>query len=92
MVSYSVPNESYGVPSEAGEKFTGKLLRIFSQSHLLEFTKRATCASDEYPGVLRHYQIVFVNHVVDVICTQPPAIGLATQAGKPEHQKNVRPS
>lgn len=32
MVSYSVLNESYGVPSEAGEKFTGKLLRIFSQS------------------------------------------------------------
>jgi hypothetical protein len=74
MVSYTVLNESYGGYPDTPEQFTGKLFRIFSWSHLLEFTKRTTCASDEYPGVLQHYEIVCLNHVIDVICTGPPRI------------------
>lgn len=76
MVSYTVLNESYGVCPEPPEQFTGKLFRVFQWSYLLEFTKRTTCASDEYPGVLNHYQIVCLNHVVDVICTGPPIIAV----------------
>ena len=52
------------------------LFRVFSWSHLLEFTKRTTNTSDEYPGVLLHYQIACLNHVIDVICTAPPAISI----------------
>ena len=74
MVSYTVLNESYGKYPESPEQFTGKLFRVFSRSHLLEFTRRTTNASDEYPGVLQHYQIACLNHVVDVICTGPPRI------------------
>jgi len=83
MVSYAVLNESYGRYPEAPEEFTGKLFRVFSRSHLLEFTKRTTHASDEYPGgALQHYEVVCLNHVVDVICTGPPriAMGNAFQA------------
>jgi len=76
MVSYTVLNESYGTYPESPEHFAGKLFRVFSWSNLLEFTKRTTCASDEYPGVLHHYQIVCLNHVVDVICTGPPTIAV----------------
>jgi hypothetical protein len=43
---------------------------------LLEFTKRTTRASDEYPGVLQHYEIACQDHVVDVICTGPPRIAV----------------
>jgi hypothetical protein len=81
MVSYTVLNESYGRYPEAPEQFIGKLFRVFSWSHLLEFTKRTTSASDEYPGVLQHYQIACLNHVIDVICTGPP--GIAVRNGVP---------
>lgn len=74
MVSYSVLNESYGKYPEPPEQFTGKLFRTFSRSHLLEFIKKTTYASDEFPGVLQHYQVACQNHVVDVICTAPPRI------------------
>jgi hypothetical protein len=75
MVSYTVLNESYGIYPKPPEQFTGKLFRTFSRSHLLDFTKQTTCASDEYPGgILQHYQIVCLNHVIDVICTAPPKI------------------
>jgi hypothetical protein len=50
MVSYTVLNESYGTYPEPPEQFIGKLFRTFSRSHLLDFTKQTTCASDEYPG------------------------------------------
>jgi hypothetical protein len=78
MISYSVLNESYGTRPEASEKFTGKLFRVFSQSHLLEYTKRTTIASDGYPGTLQHFQIACQFHVVDVICTAPPRIRVGT--------------
>jgi hypothetical protein len=74
MVLYMVLNESYGVYPADPEKFSGKLLRVFSWSHLLEFTKRTTIASDANPGVLQHYGIACLNHVIDVICTGPPRI------------------
>ncbi len=77
MVSYSVLNESYGKYPEEPEKFEGKLFRRFSWSHLLEFTKQTTIASDEYPGVLEHYQVACLNHVIDVITTGPPSIAVS---------------
>jgi hypothetical protein len=76
MVSYTVLNESYGTYPATPEQFTGRLFRVFSWSHLLEFTKRTTCASDEYPGTLQHYQIACLNHIIDVICTGPPRIAI----------------
>jgi hypothetical protein len=76
MVSYTVLNESYGTYPGRPEQFSGKLFRVFTWSHLLEFTKKTTCASDEHPGVLQHYQIACLNHVIDVICTGPPRISV----------------
>jgi len=90
MVSYTVLNESYGIYPKPPEQFTGKLFRTFSQSHLLDFTKQTTNASDEYPGgVLQNYEIACLNHVIDVICTAPPKIivtaddGSGVRQGKP---------
>ena len=76
MISYTVLNESYGKYPEPPEQFTGKLFRIFSHSHLLEFTERTTHASGGYPGVLMHFEISCLNHVIDVICTAPPRIAV----------------
>ncbi len=77
MVSYSVLNESYGKYPEPFEEFTGRLFRVFSRSHLLDFTKKNTIACDEYPGILQHYEIAAQNHVIDVIATMPPRIAVS---------------
>lgn len=79
IVSYTVLNESYGRYPEPPEEFTGKLFRVFSWSHLLEFTKRTTYASDDNPGVLKHFQIACLNHVFDVIATRPPRIAVGNR-------------
>lgn len=55
MIFYTVLNESYGKYPEPPEAFTGKLFRIFSHSHLLEFTERTTYASGGHPCVLMHF-------------------------------------
>jgi hypothetical protein len=80
MISYTVLNESYGRYPQPPEVFTGKLFRIFSHSHLLEFIERTTCASDSYPGPLMHFQIVCLNHVIDVVATAPPKIAVGNSA------------
>jgi hypothetical protein len=87
LVSYAVLNESYGKYPESPESFTGKLFRVFSWSNLLEFTKRTSHASDEHPGVLQHYEIACLNHVIDVICTAPPRI--VVRIGQPETESVV---
>jgi hypothetical protein len=76
MISYTVLNESYGKYPEPPEAFTGKLFRIFSRSHFLEFTEKTTYASGGHPGVLMHFEIACLNHVIDVICTAPPKIAV----------------
>jgi hypothetical protein len=80
MISYFVLNESYGRYPEAPEAFTGKLFRIFSRSHLLEFIGRTTYASGGHPAPLMHFEIVCLNHVFDVIATAPPKIAVGNDA------------
>jgi hypothetical protein len=80
LISYTVLNESYGKYPEPPEAFTGKLFRVFSQSHLLDFTERTTYASQGHPAPLKHFEIACLNHVIDVICTAPPTISLGRQA------------
>jgi hypothetical protein len=74
MVSYTILDECYGKYPKAPEQFTGKLFRVFTTSHLLEFTRETTNASDTWPGPLQHYQLACNNHVLDVIATAPPRI------------------
>jgi hypothetical protein len=83
MISYMVANESYGKYPEPPEEFTGKLFRMFSHSYLLEFTRRTSYATDEYPSVLMHFEIACLNHIVDVICTAPPKIAVGKSNSKP---------
>ena len=83
MISYTVLNETYGKYAEPPEAFTGKLFRIFSRSHLLEFTERTTYASGGHPGVLMHFEVACLNHVIDVICTAPPKIAVGKPKTKP---------
>src|SRR5829696_9636163 len=72
-VAYSVRNESY-TPEDKSEEYTGRLFRVYSKSHFLDYVWVATFASDEYPGKLNHYEVVCENHMVDVVSIGEPEI------------------
>jgi hypothetical protein len=70
-VAYGVRNESF-TSWDDSEVFVGRHFRVYSKSHFLDYVARATFASDEYPGPLRHWCLVCENHLVDVVgCAQP---------------------
>lgn len=89
MVSYTVQNETYCKYPKPPEAFEGKLFRIFSQSNLLDFTKRTTNATDEWPGILHHFQVASLNHVLDVIATARPKIFVRDPVAVSETQRQA---
>jgi len=72
-VAYSVRNESF-TQIDNDEIWTGRLFCEFSKSHFLDYVVRATFASADYPGPLRHWGINCLNHVVDVVSSVEPQI------------------
>jgi hypothetical protein len=70
-VAYSIRNELFTAWDDS-ERWEGRLFRIYSQSHFRDYVARATFASDQYPGPLRHWELLCLNHIVDVIaCVEP---------------------
>lgn len=74
-VSYCVRNESYVVLDQS-EVFTGRLFNIYSRSHFLDYVRAATIASEDYPGKFIHYGINCLDHILDVVSVDEPAINL----------------
>lgn len=74
-ITYSVMNESFSFVDKS-EIYTGNLFRTYSKSHFLDYVKVATLASEEYPGVFRHYEIVALNHIVEIVSVDLPKINV----------------
>lgn len=74
-VAYAVRDESYASP-DSSESFIGNRLRTYSKSHFLTFTQVSTLARSWYPGPYVHYQLVCVDHVIDVAALEEPIIHL----------------
>jgi hypothetical protein len=72
-IAYSVRNESYTALDDY-EKFKGKIFRIYDKSRYLDFIKVGTFATDDYPGPFKHYGIICLNHIVDIVSTSEPII------------------
>jgi hypothetical protein len=72
-VAYSVRNESY-VASDESEEFSGRVARIYSKSHFLDYLARATFACNGHPGPLKHIGLVSESHIVDVVSTELPRV------------------
>ena len=72
-VAYSLINESFTVKDESQE-FSGRLFRIYTKSHFLDYVSRATIACKEYPGPLQHIEVICECHVVDVVSTESPQV------------------
>lgn len=73
-ISYSVRNESYVTSDDSGEKVLGRLLRVYSKSHFLDYVSRATFATAEHPGPFQHFQLICQLHIIDVVSTDAPQI------------------
>jgi hypothetical protein len=63
--AYSVRNESFTVWDDE-EEFTGNLFRIFSKSKFLDYVAASTVAVEDVLGAYKHYEIVCLNHIIDV--------------------------
>jgi len=72
-VAYSVRNESF-VARDGSETFSGRLFNVYSRSHFLDYVSTATFARKEHPGPLHHFGVNCLNHIIDVISTEPPKI------------------
>jgi len=75
-VSYVVLNESFSSAPLAHEVYSGNRFREYTCSTFLEHIKSTTYACDDYPGKLRHFEIVCADHIIGVISQNAPEISL----------------
>jgi len=73
-IVYAVTNESFGRPHGEEAEGSGRLLRHYSQSPLLDYVARTTVATKDYPGPYTHVRILSENHIVDVVSTGIPSL------------------
>jgi hypothetical protein len=72
-VSYSVRNESF-CTMDKEEVCEGRLFCVYSKSHFLDYVARATFATADYPGPLRHWGVNCLNHIIDVVSICEPHV------------------
>jgi hypothetical protein len=73
-IAYSVRNERFA--HYGTDKFEGRLFRVFSKSHFLDYVAASTIAGSDYPGPYKHWQIVCADHILDVVSIVGPAVNV----------------
>lgn len=71
-IAYSVLNESY--EQLGGSVYTGTKIRIYTESHFLNYVRKDTFATANYPGEFKHYAFITLNHIINVASTVEPDI------------------
>ena len=74
--AYLVTEELVGSNAANGyddERYTGRIIRIYSNSHFLDHIARDTGG---HLDPLQHYKLVCLNHLIDVAAYAPPDIRL----------------
>ena len=71
-ISYAVINENYN--QLAGEGFTGRNIRIYSESSFLKYVSVDTFATNQYPGEFKHYAFLSWDHIINVASQSEPII------------------
>lgn len=79
-IIYQVGNESF-CSGDPNERWTGKFLRIYESSALLnrlgDFTDAQVLKDgSHYPGKWTHYGIVTQNHTIDVVSLGEPNVNI----------------
>lgn len=80
-IIYQVGNESF-CSGNPNDKFSGRFLRIYESSALLnrlgEFSDAQILEDGTYyPGKWAHYEIVTLNHIIDVISLKEPTVNIS---------------
>jgi hypothetical protein len=78
-VAYIVTEEGVGSCGKyEDEAFTGRFFREYAKSHLLDHIARDTGGHFE---PLRHYKLICLNHLIDVVSTSSPEIEVVEDNG-----------
>ncbi len=71
-IGYSVLNESY--INITNGKFTGRNIRIYTESFFLDYIKKDTFATKDYPGEFLHYMFLGQDHIINIASSKEPNI------------------
>ena len=78
-VAYLVTEEIVGSGgSYEDEVYTGKLFRVYTKSHFLDYLSRDT--GGHFEPIL-HYKLICQNHLIDVAAYGPPEVRLLENSG-----------
>ena len=78
-VAYLVTEETVGSGgSYEDEVYTGKLFRVYTKSHFLDYLSRDT--GGHFEPIL-HYKLICQNHLIDVAAYGPPEVRLLESSG-----------
>lgn len=72
-IAYAVRNESYVVADDY-DVASGTRFQIYTRSRFLDFINVGTIATEAHSGPFRHYGINALNHIIDVVATDPPVV------------------
>lgn len=72
-IGYAITNESYTSFDEY-ERFDGRIFRIYSKSRYLDYINLSTIVTNEYPGTFKHYGVICLNHIVNVVSVEEPLV------------------
>jgi len=76
-VAYLVTEESVGSGGrDEEESYTGRLFRLYTQSHFLDHLSRDTGGHTKR---ILHYKVICQNHLIDVASYDPPEILLSNR-------------
>jgi hypothetical protein len=79
--AYLVTEELIGSGGKCDdEAYTGKLLRVYTKSHFLDFLARDTGGHIE---PVQHYKLICLNHLIDIGCYTPPDIRMIGPSSAP---------
>ena len=73
-IGYSVVNESYSYGEPMSSRGDMRLLIEFEKSNYLDYLSRATFATADYPDPFKHWEIICLNHTVDVASHVEPRV------------------
>jgi hypothetical protein len=79
--AYLVTEELIGSGGKCDdEAYTGKLLRVYTKSHFLDFLARDTGGHIE---PVLHYKLICLNHLIDIGSYEPPDIRMIGPSSAP---------
>lgn len=73
-IAYAVDNESYALPEPKESIGAGRLFIQYTKSAYLDYLSKVSFASEDYPGPFKHWKLLCLDHVVNVVSTNEPTI------------------